>query len=285
MSDRFSVIDALGMAIAVNEWGPPDGEPIVFLHGFLDHGRSFFEVGQHLSGRFRVIAPDFRGHGRSGWAPPGSYYHFYDYFMDTKLVLDAVVGQAPVHLCGHSMGGSVATGFAAAFPQRVRKCVLIEGLGIPGATFDDAPGRVTAWIESVLHLHAKTIRAMPDLDYAASRLLAQNPRMTRDFALTIAEYGTRTTGDGLVWSFDPMQRTRSPKPFYLDEYKAFWKKLPSGVLHVLGEDSPFKLPDFNERLACFVDPQVEILPKTGHNPHHDASDALARLLTRFLERP
>ncbi|NUN15399.1 MAG: alpha/beta hydrolase [Myxococcales bacterium] len=282
MSARFSVVDALGMAIAVNEWGPPDGEPVVFLHGFLDHGRSFFKLGQLLSGGFRVIAPDFRGHGKSGWAPAGSYYHFYDYFMDTKLVLDTLVGERPVHLCGHSMGGSVATGFAAAFPRRIRKLVLIEGLGIPGATFDDAPGRVTTWIDSVIHVRSKVIRPMPDLNYAAERLLAQNGRMTREFALTIAKYGTRTVEQGLVWSFDPMQRTRSPKPYYLDEYKAFWKKLPTGTLHVLGGDSPFKLPDFAERIACFDSPHVEVLPKTGHNPHHDAAEALAALLFNFL---
>ena len=57
------------MRLHLHEWGSADAPPVVCLHGVTSHGARFAHLAERLSG-FRVLAPDLRGHGRSGWEPP-----------------------------------------------------------------------------------------------------------------------------------------------------------------------------------------------------------------------
>ncbi len=59
------------MLLHVHEWGDPAAPPLVCLHGVTAHGRRFRRLAEErLARRFHVLAPDLRGHGRSGWEPP-----------------------------------------------------------------------------------------------------------------------------------------------------------------------------------------------------------------------
>ena len=59
------------MELNLHEWGDPSAPPVVCLHGVNAHGRRFRRLAEErLAGRFRVLAPDLRGHGNSGWEPP-----------------------------------------------------------------------------------------------------------------------------------------------------------------------------------------------------------------------
>src|SRR5688500_6076951 len=127
------------------EGGVPAGEPVVLVHGFLDLAWGWRLVAERLATRYRVVAPDLRGHGDSDWIGRGGYYHFFDYVAD----LDDVVGRlrAPVRLVGHSMGGSVASYLAGARPERIARLALLEGQGPPEQT-DAVPQRTARWIDA-----------------------------------------------------------------------------------------------------------------------------------------
>ena len=59
------------MRLHVHEWGDPEAPPLVCLHGVSAHGRRFRKLAEErLAGNFRDLAPDLRGHGRSGYDPP-----------------------------------------------------------------------------------------------------------------------------------------------------------------------------------------------------------------------
>jgi pimeloyl-ACP methyl ester carboxylesterase len=278
------VVSARGLPIACTVWGDPTLPGVLLLHGLLDHGRSWRGVAERLAARFHLVAPDFRGHGRSGWVGPGGYYHFHDYILDTALVVDAsFVAEERITVVGHSMGASVASAFAAAFPARVGRLALIDSLGLLGDAPSEGPRRIARWIREVRAADAAEVRELPDVAAAADRLRHVNPRISADFALEIAEYGTRPgpTG-GRIWASDPLHRTRSPRLYRLDEAQAMWSALPPGVLVVLGAESPFIPPDRDERLAALPSPRLEILPEVGHNVHHEAPEALAALLGDWI---
>ncbi len=121
-------LTANGLAHHVIRWGdrPVD---VVFCHGFLDVGWSFDAVAQELvTAGHGVASFDWRGHGQTEWAGAGGYYHFPDYVLDLEELLPQLSAE-PVHLVGHSMGGSVCAMFAAARPEKVRTLTLIEGIG------------------------------------------------------------------------------------------------------------------------------------------------------------
>ena len=62
------VLQAGLMRLHVYEWGDPDAPPVVCLHGVTAHGERFMQLAEERwAEHFHVIAPDLRGHGRSGW--------------------------------------------------------------------------------------------------------------------------------------------------------------------------------------------------------------------------
>ena len=98
-----------------------DGEPLVLLHGNGEDGTYFTHQIAHFSQRFRVLALDTRGHGKSprGEAP----FTIRQFARDLLAFLDAR-GIERAHLLGFSDGGNIALVFALAHPERVGKLVL-----------------------------------------------------------------------------------------------------------------------------------------------------------------
>ena len=98
-----------------------EGEPLVLLHGNGEDGTYFAHQIAHFSQRFRVLALDTRGHGKSprGEAP----FTIRQFARDLLAFLDAR-GIERAHLLGFSDGGNIALVFALAHPERVGKLVL-----------------------------------------------------------------------------------------------------------------------------------------------------------------
>ena len=87
---REKFVYSLGLPIHYLEWGEPDGEPIVLIHGYLDLAHSWralvAALEKKLSRARWIIAPDCRGHGDSGWVGAGGYYYFPDYVLDLDCI-------------------------------------------------------------------------------------------------------------------------------------------------------------------------------------------------------
>jgi lipase len=111
------------VALHVHEWGDREAPPVVCLHGILAHGRRFRKLAEErLARRFRVFAPDLRGHGRSEWAPPWTIAAQLDDLFD---MLDrADVDRAA--FVGHSYGGRLTMELAFRAPERVESAVLLD---------------------------------------------------------------------------------------------------------------------------------------------------------------
>jgi pimeloyl-ACP methyl ester carboxylesterase len=98
------VIVSGGVHLSAEVAGSPDAPPMVLLHALGQRGSHWAPVLPRLSDRFRVYAPDLRGHGDSDW--PGTY-SFQLMRADIAGMLDQLdLGR--VTLIGHSMGAGVA---------------------------------------------------------------------------------------------------------------------------------------------------------------------------------
>ena len=100
------------------------GEPIVFLHCSSGSSGAWAPVMNQLGRDYLVLAPDLLGYGRS--AP---WRRDVPLAADGELgVLEALLDVAgrPIHLVGHSYGGTVALGAARRFPRWVASLTLIE---------------------------------------------------------------------------------------------------------------------------------------------------------------
>jgi lipase len=111
------------MLLHVHEWGDADAPPLVCLHGVTAHGERFKQLAEERWARhFRVVAPDLRGHGRSGWEPP---WTFETYVADIVETIDALGLEQPDWV-GHSFGGRLILELAARHPERIHRAVLLD---------------------------------------------------------------------------------------------------------------------------------------------------------------
>jgi lipase len=111
------------MELHLHEWGDPGAPAVVCLHGVNAHGRRFRRLAEdRLAHRFRVLAPDLRGHGFSDWEPP---WTFATHAHDVLETLDAAgVRRAP--FVGHSFGGRLILELAVLDPDRIERVALLD---------------------------------------------------------------------------------------------------------------------------------------------------------------
>jgi pimeloyl-ACP methyl ester carboxylesterase len=119
-------IEVNGTTLYYEDTGPGStGETIVFSHGLLWGTELFAPQIAALRGRYRCIAWDHRGQGRSAGDPQRRCIGIELVWQDAVELLDKL-GLANVHFVGLSMGGFVAMRVAARRPDLVAKLVLIE---------------------------------------------------------------------------------------------------------------------------------------------------------------
>src|SRR5579864_5065575 len=111
------------MRLHVHTWGDPAAPPLVCLHGVTGHGERFKRLAEERwAATHYVLAPDLRGHGRSGWEPP---WTFETHVADLVETL-AALGIDGADWVGHSFGGRLVLELAARHPERIRRAVLLD---------------------------------------------------------------------------------------------------------------------------------------------------------------
>ena len=285
---REKTIDASGLDIHYLEWGEPAGEPLVLVHGFLDHAHSWRPFVTSLQEKSKrplwIVAPDCRGHGDSGWVGAGGYYHFPDYVLDLHCLIQKL--DAPrFRLIGHSMGGSISFLYAGTFPQSVASLVLIEGVGPPGLKFSDAPPRMEKWISEVRERGRKHFRQYTSIEAGARQLQQKNPRLKSEFALELARTGMKqNTAGKWVWKFDPLHRTTAPQPFYTEQALEFLRRIECPTLTIEGKEShQTKRTDKQKRFEAILNRRHVVIDNAGHMVHQDNPEALAQTVSDFLQ--
>ncbi|MBV8300308.1 MAG: alpha/beta hydrolase [Candidatus Dormibacteraeota bacterium] len=111
----------LSLAVRDHPGGAP---PLLALHGLASNARWWDLVAARLAPRFRVVAPDMRGHGLSG--RPDSGYDFEAVVGDLLEVI-AALKLPQLVVVGHSWGATVALALAAASPGAVLGAVCVDG--------------------------------------------------------------------------------------------------------------------------------------------------------------
>jgi pimeloyl-ACP methyl ester carboxylesterase len=126
--------DTRGLAqpLHVHELGRADGPTLVLLHGFTDSGLCWPDAVRRWRDRYRIVAPDARGHGESARFDPvtGGSNRFEAMVADVVTVLETIKSEGKVAgtplLIGHSMGAGVAAAVLVTRPDLVRAAVLEE---------------------------------------------------------------------------------------------------------------------------------------------------------------
>ncbi len=115
----MALVENQGSRIYWDEQGA--GEPVLLIMGLAYTSDMWYRMRPGLASRYRTIALDNRGVGRSD-VPLGPY-SLALMASDARAVLDAA-GVESAHIFGVSMGGMIAQEFALQYPKRVRSLIL-----------------------------------------------------------------------------------------------------------------------------------------------------------------
>lgn len=271
-----------GLRLAALAWGPPDGEPVLALHGWLDNAASFVNLAPRLPG-CRVVALDFPGHGHSDHRPAGARYHFIDYVADTLAVMDRL-GWERCALLGHSLGGAVASIVAGAMPERVSRVVLVEALGPLPARPGEAPGQFARAWRALAALEDKRAPVHPAIESAvAARVRATG--MPEASARPIVERGLARADGGYSWRSDPRLTVPSLQRLAEAQVREYLSAIRCPVLLVAARSAneAIDAKTLRERARCIGDLELCTLGG-GHHLHLDDAVAVAGVMAPFLAR-
>jgi pimeloyl-ACP methyl ester carboxylesterase len=275
-----------GHAYHLTRWPGADSAPVFLLHGYLDCGATFQFLANAMSPARTLVAPDWRGFGRSSWTPGG--YWFPDYYADLDALLEQLAPGVAVDLVGHSMGGNIALTFAGLRPERVRSVVCLEGFGLPRTTPDLAPARYRDWLRQLREPEAPATTTFPDIETLAAVLRRRNARLTAERAAFVARAWAEIQPDGRArLRFDPAHKRVNPILYRREEAEACWREVRAPVLYVIGSESDFAVrlhgdgaPDAMRRHVQQL--QACTIEGAGHMLHHEQPERLAQAIEAFL---
>jgi 3-oxoadipate enol-lactonase len=250
-----------------------EGEPLVLIYGYSGHSRLWYRQIPVLSKKYRVIAFDNRGAGRSD--KPNIPYTMSTMAKDIAGLLD-VIGIDAAHIFGISMGGMIAQHFALDYPQKVISLIL-------GCTFCGGVHSIQSEPESTAALfdferlskmtpEEVTRQAMPFL--YSREFIEKNPDIIEERVAKQLEYPT--PGHGAMRQAGAIMGH--------DTYDLLPKiKLPTLVIT---GDNDRLIPVENSRILASRIPEAEmvILKGAGHEFFIEDAEEVNKTILDFLGR-
>ena len=276
VDSHFTVAD--GLRLHYRDYPGTAETPLLCLHGLTRNSRDFAEFAERYSGRFRVLALDFRGRGESDYDPLPARYNALSYAQDVMQLLDHLQLARAIFV-GTSLGGLVTMTMAALAPQRIAAAILN----------DIGPDPNPAGIERIRTYVGKDER-FGDWDAAARAIAvkygAAFDRYTHDDWVKMAMRNCREENGEIRFDYDmaiavPFT-TAGPAPRF-DMWPLFLALAQKPLLVIRGARSDLLSAESVEKMkAAAPDMKLAVIPGVGHAPELNEPEAVAAI-DAFLE--
>ena len=248
------------------------GEAVVFLHGYTGSTQDWSNQMTALSPKYKFVALDHRGHGKSA-APSGEEDYSVQILADDTFALLNELNIKNCCLVGHSLGGFTALQFAIQHQDMLAALVLVD---TSSGQFARDPNY--AQLSQKLHELARTQGMEAAFEYDA----ANNPMRIERF---------KEHPEQREISRRKVMQTSVDGYIYLSRAISEWEPLTSRLSEIKvpalifwgDEDQPFTEPSriMKEGIA---DSELVTVKGVGHNPHEEAPEVFNKALLKFLDR-
>jgi pimeloyl-ACP methyl ester carboxylesterase len=242
------------------------GVPILFVHGFPLSRAIWQPQIEALSKKFRIIAPDLRGHGESE-APPGIYTM--DLFAEDIHALIEQQKCGSVVLVGHSMGGYISFAFYRKFPQQVRALVL----ACTRASADSEEGKAA---RENLAQRAERVGAAAVVEQMLPKMFAASTAASRpELVEHVRQIMLVTSGNGLAGAL----RGMAARPSALE----LLPKITVPTLVIAGSEDLLITTQEAETMATAIsDARLHLVHDAGHLASLENPSSVTRALQDFF---
>jgi pimeloyl-ACP methyl ester carboxylesterase len=272
-----------GQTLAAVVWGNAGERPVLASHGWLDNAGSFELLAPRLPG-CEIVALDLAGHGFSDFRSPDAAYNIWQDVGDLLDVVDEL-NWPRCTLLGHSRGAGISLLFAATFPERVDKLILLEG-GVPlTGEPAEAPAGLAEALRDSRKLRGKSGRVFSQRATAIAERAAGFSKVTPAAAEVLARRSLREVPGGYQWHADQRLKGQSELRLTAEHARAFARSVTAPVLLLLATESPFAGRELYRELPGLL-PNIEVDRVVGgHHCHLEGSeDAIAQRIRAFLAR-
>jgi len=266
-------VEIEGLALHYLEWGKPDAQPLVLLHGGGQSAHTWDPCCLILARRYRCLALDQRGHGDSGWSPAGAYT-IQDHARDIAGFVDRLALRQPI-MAGMSMGGINAIAYAVEHASALRALVSID-VG-PDVQFEPVE-RLMQGLGEYRHFESP--------EDAAERLSKLGARRARSLLKDTLSRNLRQERDGSwTWKYDPRTLVGLSAEDILAPRKPLWDvlgRISCPVLVVRGADSEIFSEGDAAKLTRYLPRAISVtVANARHSVQTDNPRGLADVITAF----
>jgi pimeloyl-ACP methyl ester carboxylesterase len=269
--ERKTVELANGMRMGYVEFGDPRKPVLVFLHGYTNSSLGYLPLGRLLARDYRVFLLDQRGHGES--SKPACCYSRLDFAYDAKLFLDHF-GIKRAHVVGHSLGGIVAQTFAAFWPERVDRLMIIGStIGRRSRPSPDVPLPPPTF--GPLDAEIRALKDPIDPDSAFMKEWWNVPRLDPQIQYHMRRESARIPAD--VW------RAMLDQGEVSRDLRTTAPRITAPTLLLFGgKDALFSAEDNQDMVRWLPHAEVVTLVDLGHSLPEEDPQAVADALLKFL---
>lgn len=269
------------LELAVQEQGGSGQTPILALHGWRDNSASFNRLAELLP-QHHIIAPDFPGHGRSARRHAQGSYSIWSYLDEVDVLVERHCPQGGI-LLGHSMGGAVAALYAALYPERCRKLVLLDTIGPLATEPQDAPAQMREAREQLRTRKLNWRQHYPSFEATIAARVSRG--LSEPAARELAERGVSQDEQGWFWDQDPRLAMKNAVSFTEEHTREFLGRVSCPVLMVATRCFwQGRMDWFELRCSYLRDLELHVLDGSHHQHMEAEAPHIAALVQEFLAR-
>ena len=268
-----------GQVFKAQQWGDPNGKPVLALHGWLDNSASYYRLAPLLEG-VNLIAVDMAGHGFSDHRLGAGPYNVWEDVSEIIALADEL-GWSRFSLLGHSRGAIISTLTAGTFPERIERLALLEGIWPQAAPVENAPEQLA---QSILDAQkVKRLKVLPDFSSMIRARMRGVWPLSEASARALTERGVRAVEGGYCWSTDGRLMNASAIKMTEQHLEAFTQRLTMPVKLLLADEGLLvNEASFMAKLNDYPSIDVHRTPGTHHWHMEEQAPLLAELLNDFF---
>tara|TARA_R110002167_G_scaffold327858_2_gene534188 strand:- start:49723 stop:50640 length:918 start_codon:yes stop_codon:yes gene_type:complete len=264
---------------------------VLCLHGWLDNAASFVPLMPHFQQCLpdkHIVAIDWPGHGNSSHKSLDAHYHFIDWVYDLLQLFELNHWQQ-VDIVAHSMGGMVASAFAAAFPEKVKSLTLIDSIGFVSSEAEETTKQLRDGMlsrfkssrlsEQQVGVRKKNYHATVD---SAVKARVNVSDLNYDHAKLLVERGIIKEAQGYRWRSDARLRNTSPYRLTLKQAQQFIRDIKCPVQLIYGSKGMDMVSSGIKVFGALFEQFSSVELVGGHHVHMEQPQRTVELIKCFL---